>query len=110
MPVYTYRCENCGHEFDRHQSFSDNALKACPKCKKQTLQKVYRPAGVVFKGSGFYVTDKKKSTSTTTNGTKEKTKESGAKETGTKETKGESKKEVKTEKKSGESKPASKED
>jgi putative FmdB family regulatory protein len=101
MPVYTYRCENCGHEFDRHQSFSDNALKACPKCKKQKLQKVYRSAGVVFKGSGYYVTDKKKAT---TNGAKEKTKETGAKETKTEN------KETKTEKKSGESKSAAKED
>lgn len=105
MPVYTYHCENCGHEFDRHQSFSDDALKACPNCKKHTLQKVYRPAGVVFKGSGFYITDKKKSASTTTNGTKEK-----AKETGAKETKAENKKETKPEKKTGESKPAAKED
>jgi putative FmdB family regulatory protein len=103
MPVYSYRCENCGHEFDRHQSFSDDALKACPKCKKRALQKVYRPAGVVFKGSGYYVTDKKK-TASTTNGAKEKTKETGAKET-----KAENK-ETKTEKKSSESKPATKGD
>lgn len=106
MPVYSYHCENCGHEFDRHQSFSDDPLKACPNCKKRTLRKVYRPAGVVFKGSGFYVTDKKKSTSTTTNGTKEKTKEAGAKDT-----KAEGNKETKTEKKTAaESKPAKKEE
>jgi putative FmdB family regulatory protein len=110
MPVYSYRCENCGHEFDRHQSFSDEPLKACPNCKKRTLQKVYRPAGVVFKGSGFYVTDKKKSTSPTTNGTKEKTKEVGVKDAGAKETKTEGTKEAKTDKKTVESKPAKKED
>lgn len=58
MPVYTYRCQNCSHEFDRQQSFQDKPLKVCPECHKHSLQKVYRPAGVVFKGSGFYVTDK----------------------------------------------------
>lgn len=60
MPVYTYRCDNCGHEFDRQQSFEDSPLKVCPECRKHSLHKVYRAAGVVFKGSGFYVTDKSK--------------------------------------------------
>ncbi|MDH3944083.1 MAG: hypothetical protein OEV06_08330 [Anaerolineae bacterium] len=57
MPSYTYRCDNCGHEFDRQQSFSDNPLKKCPQCSKLALHKVYKPARVVFKGSGFYSTD-----------------------------------------------------
>ncbi len=76
MPVYTYRCENCGHEFDRQQSFEDSPLKVCPECRKHTLHKVYRAAGVVFKGSGFYVTDKsrKSASPAPTNG--KKTKES----------------------------------
>lgn len=77
MPVYTYHCENCGHEFDRQQSFEDSPLIICPKCRKHTLQKVYRPAGVVFKGSGFYVTDKQqKSSASSTNGTSKKEKDS----------------------------------
>lgn len=78
MPVYTYRCENCGHEFDRQQSFEDKPLKVCPECRKHSLHKVYRAAGVVFKGSGFYVTDKsrKAASPAPTNGNK-KTKESG---------------------------------
>src|SRR4030067_1023559 len=57
MPVYTYRCENCGVQFDRHQSFSDLPLTRCPECSKKTLRKVYTPVGIVFKGSGFYATD-----------------------------------------------------
>jgi putative FmdB family regulatory protein len=57
MPVYTYRCENCGVQFDRHQSFSDPPLSQCPECKKKALRKVYTPVGIVFKGSGFYATD-----------------------------------------------------
>jgi len=74
MPVYTYRCDNCGHEFDRQQSFQDNPLKVCPQCRKHTLHKVYRAAGVVFKGSGFYVTDKSKKAASPapTNGKKAK--------------------------------------
>lgn len=57
MPIYTYRCENCGVQFERHQSFSDQPLTRCPECNKKTLRKVYTPVGIVFKGSGFYATD-----------------------------------------------------
>jgi putative FmdB family regulatory protein len=57
MPIYTYRCENCGVQFDRQQKFSDPALTRCPECNKKTLRKVYQPVGIVFKGSGFYATD-----------------------------------------------------
>ena len=57
MPVYTYRCDNCGVQFDRKQSFTDPLLKVCPECGKKTLHKVYTPVGIVFKGSGFYATD-----------------------------------------------------
>ncbi len=57
MPVYTYHCDNCGMEFDRHQKFSDTSLTRCPECGKKTLHKVYSAVGIVFKGSGFYATD-----------------------------------------------------
>ncbi len=57
MPVYTYRCDNCGVQFDRRQSLTDPLLKVCPDCGKKTLHKVYTPVGIVFKGSGFYATD-----------------------------------------------------
>ena len=57
MPVYTYRCEACGVQFDRTQKFSDAPLTRCPECGKKTLRKVYTPVGIVFKGSGFYATD-----------------------------------------------------
>lgn len=59
MPVYTYRCENCGVQFEKHQSFTDNPLKTCPECKKKALKKVITPTKVIFKGSGFYATDHK---------------------------------------------------
>lgn len=57
MPIYTYRCENCGVQFDKTQKFTDNTLTQCPECGKKTLHKVYTPVGIVFKGSGFYATD-----------------------------------------------------
>ena len=57
MPIYTYRCENCGVQFDYTQKFTDDPLKRCPECEKEALRKVYTPVGVVFKGSGFYATD-----------------------------------------------------
>jgi putative FmdB family regulatory protein len=57
MPVYTYRCENCGVQFERQQKFTDQPLTRCPECNKKTLHKVYTPVGIIFKGSGFYATD-----------------------------------------------------
>jgi putative FmdB family regulatory protein len=57
MPIYTYRCENCGVQFDRRQKYDDPALTLCPECETDTLRKVYLPVGIVFKGSGFYATD-----------------------------------------------------
>ena len=57
MPVYTYRCENCGVRFERLQSFDEPTLTRCPECNKKALRKVYTPVGIVFKGSGFYATD-----------------------------------------------------
>ncbi|MGD2058004.1 MAG: zinc ribbon domain-containing protein [Anaerolineales bacterium] len=57
MPIYTYRCDNCGVQFDRQQHFDDPVLKKCPECGKLKLRKVFLPVGIVFKGSGFYATD-----------------------------------------------------
>jgi putative FmdB family regulatory protein len=57
MPVYLYRCENCGVQFEQQQKFEDQPLVRCPECGKKTLKKVYQPVGIVFKGSGFYATD-----------------------------------------------------
>jgi putative FmdB family regulatory protein len=57
MPIYTYRCESCGVQFEANQKFSDAPLTRCPECGKKTLRKVYTPVGIVFKGSGFYATD-----------------------------------------------------
>lgn len=58
MPIYGYRCTNCGHEIEVLQKVSDEPLKICPKCQGK-LTKMFYPAGVIFKGSGFYSTDYK---------------------------------------------------
>jgi putative FmdB family regulatory protein len=59
MPIYTYRCENCGVQFERQQSFDETPLKTCPECRKKALKKVITPTRIIFKGSGFYATDHK---------------------------------------------------
>lgn len=57
MPTYVYECKICSHRFEKFQSFSAEALTDCPECEEKALRKVLFPAGVVFKGSGFYVND-----------------------------------------------------
>lgn len=81
MPVYTYRCESCGIQFERQQSFSDAPLVVCPECRKKSLKKVISPVGIVFKGSGFYSTDNRPSAGTSTpSSSKKEEKKSGTKE------------------------------
>jgi putative FmdB family regulatory protein len=67
MPTYTYHCDNCGFRFDRYQKFEDSSLSYCPECKKKSLRKVYAPVGIVFKGSGFYATDHRSPSGTSSN-------------------------------------------
>ena len=58
MPTYEYQCDQCQHNFDEFQSFSEKPLKKCPKCGKPKLRRVFGTgAAVIFKGSGFYQTD-----------------------------------------------------
>jgi putative FmdB family regulatory protein len=56
MPTYKYRCKECGHEFEVRQRMSDNPLTECPVCGGP-VRRVVGSVGIVFKGSGFYVTD-----------------------------------------------------
>jgi putative FmdB family regulatory protein len=65
MPTYDYACKKCGHRFEAFQSMNDDQLTTCPQCTTESLQRLIGAgAGLVFKGSGFYLTDYKKSSST----------------------------------------------
>ena len=91
MPVYTYRCDNCGVQFDKKQSFSDQILKLCPECGKKSIHKIYTPVGIVFKGSGFYATDHRSpSGQTSKSHSEEKSSPAPASETTKSESKSES--------------------
>ena len=57
MPIYEYKCSNCGHQFEKIQKFSDDPLKKCPKCDKNTLNKLISSPSFRLKGSGWYETD-----------------------------------------------------
>ncbi len=59
MPTYEYECDKCGCHFDLRQRFFDEAVAECPKCQNKS-HRVFCPAPVIFKGSGFYVTDTRK--------------------------------------------------
>ena len=61
MPTYGYECKSCQHNFDVFQNINDEPIKTCPKCQKQVRRLINGGMGVIFKGSGFYVTDKKNS-------------------------------------------------
>jgi len=60
MPTYEYRCNTCGHTFEKFQRFDDAPVTTCPECGAP-VQKVFSSVGIVFKGSGFYSTDNHKS-------------------------------------------------
>lgn len=62
MPLYEYECENCGTRFERLQSIQDEPVRQCPECSGK-VHKVMHAAGIIFKGSGWYITDSRKSTS-----------------------------------------------
>ena len=71
MPLYEYQCKKCGHRFEKIQKFSDKPVKKCPECGGPVEQTISAPA-VQFKGSGWYVTDyAKKSSSASDSGSKE---------------------------------------
>jgi len=70
MPTYEYECRNCSHSFEVIQSISDSPLTACPECGGEIRRLIFGGAGVIFKGSGFYVTDKNKSSAAGTGAAK----------------------------------------
>ncbi|MEM8883472.1 MAG: zinc ribbon domain-containing protein [Planctomycetota bacterium] len=64
MPTYDYKCDACGHTFDAFQKMKDAPLTVCPVCGDESLRRLIGSgAGIIFKGSGFYETDYKRSRS-----------------------------------------------
>ena len=57
MPTYEYECQKCGHRFEEFQSMKDAPLQKCPKCRGKVKRLIGAGAGLLFKGSGFYITD-----------------------------------------------------
>lgn len=56
MPIYQYQCPKCNFEFEIKQTFTDKPVASCPQCHTGS-QRLFRPVPIIFKGSGFYVTD-----------------------------------------------------
>jgi putative FmdB family regulatory protein len=79
MPIYLYECESCGVRFERMQRMSEGPLTDCPECEGH-VHRVIQPVGVIFKGSGFYITDNRQVSSPTLAPAKE-TKSEGKKVT-----------------------------
>jgi putative FmdB family regulatory protein len=108
MPIYGYRCEQCGHEVEVLQAMSDEPLRVCPNCMGPLRKMVY-PAGIIFKGSGYYTTDYKAAGSASRHGDSDAAassssssdggSETAAKSTSTTESKSESKSDSKSESK-----------
>lgn len=65
MPTYAYRCTACHHAFEVVQKFSDSPISECPECGSP-VRKVFHPVGIVFKGSGWYINDSRKSDTSAT--------------------------------------------
>ena len=58
MPTYEYKCDACGHAFEKFQSIKAAPIRKCPNCGKMKVKKlISKGAGLIFKGSGFYITD-----------------------------------------------------
>ena len=78
MPLYAYRCDNCGVQIERRQGFDDPQLKKCPECGENELRKLFTPVGILFKGPGFYATDNRSASGA--NGNSKKTEKSETEE------------------------------
>ena len=104
MPMYEYQCGSCGRRFDQPQRITDDPLATDPECGGP-VRRVIQPVGIIFKGSGFYATDSRKSSSASTgsNGNSDSSKSDG-KSDGKSDTKSETKSDSSST--SSESKPA----
>lgn len=83
MPLYDYKCTKCKYVFEVQQRITEDPLKHCPKCKGQ-IKRLISPAGIIFKGSGFHVTDYKSKQKAVSSGQKVEKKETKSKSKETK--------------------------
>jgi putative FmdB family regulatory protein len=102
MPLYEFECEDCKTRFERIQKFADPNPDVCPSCGKGQIRRMFSSPAIQFKGSGFYITDyAKKSSSEASSGSKSASSEksggdSGSSSSSSSESKSESKSETKT--------------
>lgn len=68
MPTYEYKCDACGHQFEEFQRITAPPLEICPKCGGKVRRLISPGNGIIFKGSGFYITDYKRSGSHSSDG------------------------------------------
>ena len=104
MPTYQYRCKQCGEEFEKVQSFSDDSIPKCPGCgtrSKKNVAKVFGKVGIAFKGSGFYKNDS--SPSSKSSSSKDSSSSSSSKSDSSKKSDSSSKKDSSTSSKSSSS-------
>ena len=70
MPTYSYACDACGHRFNRFQSINDAPIQECPDCGEEKVRRLISAgAGLIFKGTGFYLTDYARKDQRSTSGT-----------------------------------------
>jgi putative FmdB family regulatory protein len=109
MPLYEFECEDCHKRFERIQKFTDPTPDVCPTCGKGPVRKLFSSPAIQFKGSGFYITDYAKKSTSEAGG---KSGSSGGEGSASSEAKGESKaaetKSSDTKSTASESKPAAK--
>jgi putative FmdB family regulatory protein len=105
MPLYEFECEDCKTRFERIQKFTDPNPEVCPACGKSQIRRMFSSPAIQFKGSGFYITDyAKKSSSDTGSGAKSSGDKSGGDSTSSSAASSDTKTESKTETKSSDTK------
>ena len=76
MPIYEYQCDSCNFHFEEKQGFDDEPIATCPRCKGP-VHRVFQSAPIIFKGSGFYITDSRQDSDVESETAKEKPPDKG---------------------------------
>ena len=87
MPTYEYKCLSCGYRFEAFQKMTDEPIKVCPECGGEVKRLIGTGAGLIFKGSGFYITDYKNNSSSSAKQNNSKTETKSENSGGSNETK-----------------------